>query len=202
LYVSPVRNPTPRPDPLLIAGRDIDGAGRIHRKSILGVLDGRIRILEDGTVQVFVVVGVLGNRSPGRGCGLAVLLVNLLQVPYIIGVKEIETEAEPDHRSQNRDRLVPLLASLPSLGPPISLLRGILPEIDPMAQPIVSVSTGLECPSPIHDVQGDGEASAVIADDRAVIVVETHRIDRSGVGSWEALPTMADRADWAWFLMP
>ena len=187
--MSPVRDPTPRPDPFLIAGRNIDRAGRIYRQPILGVLDDRIGILEDGTVQVFVVVGVLGDGTPSRGFRCPVLRVDLLQVLDIIGIKKIEAKAEPDHRPQDRDRLVPILPPLPPLGPPISLLRSIFPEIDPMAQPIVSVPTELKCPPPIYDVQRDGESSTVITDDRAVVVVESHHRGKTGVGSRGAHPT-------------
>jgi hypothetical protein len=50
LDVGPVGDPTPRPDPFVLSGRDIDGAGRIDRPLPFDVLDDCIRILEDGAV--------------------------------------------------------------------------------------------------------------------------------------------------------
>jgi len=181
LDVGPVRNPTPCPDPFLVARWNIDGTGRIYRRLLLMILNDRIRILENSTVQAFVVIGVLGYCTPGRDCGRPVLLMDLLQVPYIVGVKEIEAKAEPDHRSENCYRFVPVLSPFPSLGPPVSLLGRIFPEVDPMAKPIVPVSAEPECPSTVHDIQGNGEPSTVITDDGAVIVVETHGLGKTRV---------------------
>ena len=43
-----------------------------------------------------------------------------------------------------------------------------------MAEPIVSIPAELEWPPTIHDIQGNGQASAVVADDGTVIVVKAH----------------------------
>jgi len=165
--------------------RDVNPARCIHRRLVRVGVNDLVSILENRAIQLPVLPVVLREWFSDQFHESAVTIVGVQEMLDILWFEQVEAEAEADHGTDHRDRLVRppdlvggrvlfLFELIPAqLSPSFGLLRRVLPKVDTVPQPVKVAAAPAEPLNPVDDPEGRGQIRPMIPDHRPMIIVKS-----------------------------